>query len=94
MNEIIEKVTINKEDKKTVVLTTRQILLYLADFVVGMNQVFDRHGMYRKNIKDYWNWRQIDKARFSKDLYRLKKEKIVKERKHIFVSKSVVFILI
>jgi len=67
-----------KEDKKAFVLSTRQIILYLADFIVGMNQVFDRHGMYRKNIKDYWNWRQIDRARFSKDLYRLKKEKLVK----------------
>lgn len=67
-----------EKNKKVVVLTVRQIILYFADFIIGMNQVFDRHGMYRKNIKDYWNWRQIDRTRFSKDLYRLKKEKLIK----------------
>lgn len=67
-----------KEDGQIAVLTARQILLYLVDFTVGVHQVFDRHGMYRKTIKDYWDWRAFDHTRFSRDLYRLKTKKIIK----------------
>lgn len=65
-------------DKKKLKLTTRQILLYLIDaFVVGFD-VFDGYGLHRKSVSDYYKWRDFDKVRFQQDLYRLKKEKIVK----------------
>lgn len=65
-------------DSKKVKLTTRQILLYLVDAAVTISEPFDRHGMYRKNIEDYYNWREFDKKRFRDNLNRLKKEGFVK----------------
>lgn len=59
-------------------LTTRQILLFLIDGLVTSFQPFDRHGMYRKTIDDYFCWRNFDKKRFTDNLYRLKKEGFVK----------------
>lgn len=67
-----------KIDEKIVALTGRQILLYLVDFTVGMHQVFDRHGMYRKTFDEYWRWRASDRTQFSKNIYRLKTKKLIK----------------
>jgi hypothetical protein len=68
MSEKIEKVK----------LTTRQILLYIIDGLVAFNKPFDRHQLYRKNISDYFSWREFDKKRFSDDLKRLEREGIIK----------------
>jgi DNA-binding transcriptional regulator PaaX len=61
------------------VITTRQILLYLVDGLVTLSQPFDYHGMYYKTINDYFDWREFDKQRFYKNLYRLEKEGLVKK---------------
>lgn len=61
-----------------VLITTRQIFLYLVDAVVAAHQPFDRHGMYRKTIGNYYNWRDLDKKRFRTNLRRLEKEGFVK----------------
>lgn len=59
-------------------LTTRQILLYLVDGLVAFHKPFDRHGMYRKSIQDYFDWRDIDKKRFNDDLKRLEREGVLR----------------
>lgn len=61
-----------------ILLTTRQILLYLVDGLVTIHQPFDYHGMYKKTFNDYFNWREIDKKRFSDNIHRLKHEGIIK----------------
>lgn len=65
-----------EKDIKKVVLTTRQILLYMVDFYVGFSAFFDG-GFFRKTINDYWQWRDLDKECFSKTIYRLKKDKFI-----------------
>lgn len=64
--------------KEKVKLTTREILLFLTDCLIGTGKPFDRHGMYWKNINDYFKWRDLDKKRFSDNLKRLEKERVVK----------------
>lgn len=59
-------------------LTTKQFLLYLVDGFISISEPFDRHGMYRKSIDDYYSWREIDKKRFRDNLNRLKKEGFIK----------------
>jgi len=59
-------------------LTSRQILLYLAEGVIHLHEPFDRHGFYKKSIEDFYNWREMDKKKFSNDIQRLKKEKLIK----------------
>lgn len=66
------------ENIDKIVLTTRQILLYLLDFSVGIFEYGDKGKFYRRSIKDYWQWRNLDKDRFSKDLYRLKRDKFIR----------------
>lgn len=64
--------------KEKVKLTTREILLFLADCLIVAGKPFDRHGMYRKNINYYFKWRDLDKKRFNDNLKRLEKEQVVK----------------
>ncbi|OGD56855.1 hypothetical protein A2V71_01125 [Candidatus Berkelbacteria bacterium RBG_13_40_8] len=59
-------------------LATRQILLYLVDGLVTATEPFDRHGMYRKTIENYYDWREFDKKRFRDNLNRLQKEGFIK----------------
>lgn len=66
------------EDLKIVKLTFKEMLLYLVDANVFALQIFDRHSMYRKNINDYWDWRSLDHLKFSQNIYRLKKSKLIK----------------
>ena len=66
-----------KEEKKIAVLTTKEILMYLIDFSVLLFTIFDKGRIYRKAIRDYWEWREFDHNRFSKDLYRLKRAKLI-----------------
>lgn len=58
--------------------TTRQILLYLIDGLVTIQKPFDYHGMYRKHIRDYYQWRDLDRKRFQDNLRRLEKEGVIK----------------
>lgn len=75
--------TMKKKDKKRknqaekIKLTTRQILLYLVDGLVSISEPFDRHGMYKKYIEDYFGWRNFDRKKFSNDLKRLEREGMV-----------------
>ncbi len=62
---------------KKVILTTRQIMLYLIDAHNFMYQIFDGSKNYQKAIDDYFSWREFDKSRFRAILNRLKKEKII-----------------
>jgi len=64
--------------EKKVKLTTRQILLYLVDGIVLGHQIFDKYHIYKKTFKDYQNWREYDKKRFSDNLKRLEKEGLIK----------------
>jgi len=67
-----------KENIKKFQLTTRQIFLYLIDGLVMYMKPFDRHGMYRKNIEDYYDWRDFDKKRFRDNLRRLQLEGFIR----------------
>lgn len=69
---------IDKITKEKVKLTTREILLFLIDCLIGAGKPFDRHGMYRKTISDYFNWRELDRKRFSDNLKRLEKQRVIK----------------
>lgn len=64
--------------KDKVKITSRQILLYLVDGLVSVYEPFDRHGFYRKNIQDYYHWRDMDKKRFSDNIKRLEREGFIK----------------
>lgn len=66
-----------KEDQKIVILTAKQILLYLADFTLVMHQIFDKGRVYRRPMKYYWKWRELDRIRFSQEVYKLKRQKLI-----------------
>lgn len=65
-------------------LTSRQILLYLTEGVIHLGEPFDRHSFYKKSIEDFFNWRDMDKKKFSNDIQRLKREGYIK----IYISKE------
>ena len=67
-----------EEQIEKIALTTRQILLYLVDVAVAAFEPFDARKLYRRPIEDYFNWRKIDKKRFSDDLKRLEREGVIK----------------
>lgn len=67
-----------KENKEIIKLTAKEILLYLTDGIVRIEQMFDSYNYFRKSRNDYYKSRIIDKREFSKCLYRLKKSKFVK----------------
>lgn len=67
-----------EEDRVTIKLTAKELLLHLADAHVFMYQFFDRHNLYQKNINDYWRWREIDHIKFSRTIYKLKTQKLIK----------------
>ncbi|OGD67370.1 CRISPR-associated endonuclease Cas2 [Candidatus Berkelbacteria bacterium RIFCSPHIGHO2_12_FULL_36_9] len=66
------------EDIKKVVLGTKQILMYLVDLSVGIFEYGDRGRVYRRSIKEYWQQRDLNKERFSRDLYRLRRDKFIR----------------
>lgn len=65
------------ETKEKIKLTTREILLSLYDEVSKVEEIFVRPWQ-RKRIKEYWNWRELDKNRFHAALWRLEKQKYIK----------------
>ena len=67
-----------RENLEKVKLTTRQIFLYLIDGLVTYFKPFDRHGIYYKNINDYFAWREFDRKRFRDNLRRLGREGFIK----------------
>ncbi len=67
-----------KEEREIVKLSAREILFYLVDANVFLFQLFDKHRLYRKSIKDYWRWRENDHIRFSQNIYRLKTQKLIR----------------
>lgn len=82
------KIKVYKEDVDRVVLSVKEILMYLVDFGAILFEYGDKSRVYRRSIKEYWKWRDFDKTRFSKDLYRLKRDKFIKiylegKNKHI-----------
>jgi DNA-binding MarR family transcriptional regulator len=64
-----------QEDK--VVLTVKEILKYLLDVSVVSYSLIHKSPLARKSVRDYWRWRNIDKSRFSKAIYRLKQQKFI-----------------
>lgn len=66
-----------KSTAKKIILTTRQVILYLVDAHNFMYQIFDGSKHYEKEIDDYFVWREFDKDRFRQILNRLEKEKII-----------------
>jgi len=51
--------------------------MYLADLSVVMFHIGDKGRVYRKSIKDYWKWRDFDRIRFSQEVYKLKRRKLI-----------------
>jgi len=68
---------INKEVK--IRATVKNILLSFVDFGMVFARASKGGGLYRKPINDYWRWRKHDRINFSKNLYYLKKKKLIKE---------------
>lgn len=61
-----------------IILTTKQVLMYLVDFSVGLFEFGDKGRIYRRSIKEYWRQRDLDKERLSKVLYRLCRNKFIR----------------
>lgn len=66
-----------KEDQKIAVLTAKEILLNLVDVGLFLHEGFDARKLYRQEYRSYWKWRNLDRARFSRNLYKLKKLKLI-----------------
>lgn len=67
---------LSKSDK--VKILTREILFFAADALAAGLYIFDRHQLYRKDINDYFVWRDFDREDFSRKLYRLKQNKMIR----------------
>jgi len=59
-------------------LTTQEILMFVTDVSIGGLFIFDKHGIYRRPILDYFEQRSIDRGDFYKKLYKLKKSRLIK----------------
>lgn len=57
---------------------TKDVLLFAVDALAIGLQIFDRHGLYRKNIEDYFAWRDFDRSDFQTKLYKLQASKMIK----------------
>ncbi len=66
------------EDSESVIVSTSQILMYLADYQFGVLEIFDSRKIYRKIFKDYWNWREINRENLAQKIYYLKVKKLIK----------------
>lgn len=65
------------KDLGKIKLPTRQILLYLIDGLIKIHEPFDRHGLYRKYIHEYYSWRDLDKKKFRDDMKRLQRQGLI-----------------
>lgn len=59
-------------------------MLYLAEGMIHLGEPFDRHSFYKKNIEDFYQWRDMDKKKFSNDIQRLRREGFIK----VYTSKE------
>lgn len=64
--------------KKTAIVS-RQILLYFFDFYRSVIPIFDKARVYRIPFKAYDKFRENDKIKFSREMYRLKRAGIIKK---------------
>lgn len=53
-------------------------MLFVADIMAGGLFIFDKHRIYRRSIRQYFEWRSIDRGDFYKKLYNLKKARIIR----------------
>lgn len=60
-------------------IISRQILLYFVDFFRLTHKGIDEKGIYKIAIKEYDKFREKDKIRFSRELYRLKQKGFIKK---------------
>lgn len=64
--------------RKTLIVS-RQILLYFMDFFRLSLPIFDKANFYRVPFEKYDKFRHRDKVKFSKEIYRLKRNGFVKK---------------
>ncbi|MBM2820735.1 MAG: phaN [Candidatus Berkelbacteria bacterium] len=60
-------------------IISRQILLYFIDFFRLTHTGIDKKGIYKIAIKEYDKFREKDKIRFSREIYRLKQKGFIKK---------------
>ncbi len=68
----------NIQLKKTMIIS-RQVLLYFFDFYRVVLPIFDKANVYRIPFKSYDRFREKDKIKFSREIYRLKRAGIIKK---------------
>lgn len=68
----------SEQEKEKIKLTVREILLNLLDISVTGLDIFDGYHLYRKEIQNYRNWRELEKENFSKACWRLEKQGYIK----------------
>lgn len=68
----------NIQLKKTAIVA-RQILLYFFDFYRTVLPIFDKANVYRIPFREYDRFRENDKIKFSREIYRLKRAGIIKK---------------
>ena len=83
-----------EEDKKIFTLTVKHVLLYFLDTAVMLHQDFDKPKIYRSFHKKYFKWSAEEKRKFDNLMYRLKRDKLIKEvldgkeKKIVFTKKG------
>ena len=81
---MLENMKNNKNEK--IRLKVREILLTFCDGINSLEEIFG-HKWQRKEAKEYWKWRELDKKNFHNTLYRLEKqgyiERYMKNKKNL-----------
>lgn len=70
---------VKSQIKEKIRLTTREIIISLLDTVVAGIDFGDVYGYYRDYIRDYRNWRDLDKRNFYNALARLRKQDYIEK---------------
>lgn len=65
------------ENKEKIRLTVREILLTFCDGMTKIEEIFG-YPWQRREAREYWKWRELDKNRFYKSLWRLEKQGYIK----------------
>lgn len=70
----------HKEDKDKIKLTIKEILFYLVDSCVLIEEIFNPKSRYNfsKSFNEYWQKRNVDKSNFCRQIYRLNRQKYTK----------------
>lgn len=74
----VDKIKFDEIQLKKTTIIARQIMLYFADFCRYYLPIFDKRNIYRIPFKMYDKFREQDKERFSRELYRLKRSGYIK----------------